>query len=208
MQWSGLSSLHGVSVLGYHILVCGIQIICPSQIRTGKLKLCTLSTILKLMLKSYANTATRYDVRKILAPDLTLDMAKYKEYSQIYLTPTFALQYGLSFASIISVISHTWLNHSKEIVSRTKAAKTQPKDIHMRMMDKYKEVPQWWFFVMLVIMMGVGLASLLPYDMQLPAWGYFLAISMSLFFLVPIGMITAMTASSPSRSSRSSTVAD
>jgi hypothetical protein len=120
-------------------------------------------------------------------------MAKYKSYSPIYLSTTFALQYGLSFASISAVLVHTWLFHGPEIWSRFRQAKNHPKDIHMRMMESYKEVPQWWFLVMLAIMMGIGLGSTLPYDMQLPAWGYFLAIGMSAFFLLPIGIITAIT---------------
>jgi hypothetical protein len=120
-------------------------------------------------------------------------MAKYKDYSQIYLSPSFALQYGLSFASIVSVITHTYLFHGKEIWSRFRTNKNQSKDIHMKMMESYKEVPQWWFLVVLLIMIGVGLGSLLPYDMQLPVWAYFMAIAMSAFFLLPIGMISAIT---------------
>ena len=88
---------------------------------------------------SYDNTATKYNVSRILTPDYTLDLQKYEEYSPLFLSTTFALTYGLSFASIISVIVHTYLYHGKELWYRFKAARSQEDDIHMKMMKKYKE---------------------------------------------------------------------
>jgi OPT family oligopeptide transporter len=94
---------------------------------------------------SYDNTGAAYNVSRIITPQYTLDDAKYKEYSPLFLSTTFALQYGLSFATIISVIVHTGLFHWREIWYRAKAARTQEDDIHMRLMKKYKEAPDWWY---------------------------------------------------------------
>jgi OPT family small oligopeptide transporter len=89
---------------------------------------------------SYDNTGKAYDVHKIITPEYTLDMAKYKAYSPLFLSTTFALQYGLSFACIIAVIVHTGLFHWKEIAIRAKAARKQDEDIHLRLMKRYPEV--------------------------------------------------------------------
>jgi hypothetical protein len=102
----------------------------------------------------------------------------------LFLSTTFALQYGLSFASIVAVIIHTGLFHGKEIWARFKSARSEPKDIHGRLYEKYDEVPQWWFAGMFVVMLGVGLVSILKYDMQLPVWAFFLAILIAGFFMV------------------------
>ena len=49
---------------------------------------------------SYDNTGNEYDVSRILTPEHTFDIAKYKAYSPLILSTTFALAYGLSFASV------------------------------------------------------------------------------------------------------------
>jgi OPT family small oligopeptide transporter len=89
---------------------------------------------------SYDNTGKVYDVHKIITPEYTLDLKKYQEYSPLFLSTTFALQYGLSFATIISVMVHTALFHRKDIWYRMKAARNQEDDVHMRLMKKYPEV--------------------------------------------------------------------
>ena len=49
---------------------------------------------------SYDNTGSPYDVSQILTPEGTFDIDKYQAYSPLFLSTTFALSYGLSFASI------------------------------------------------------------------------------------------------------------
>lgn len=49
---------------------------------------------------SYDNTGALYDVTRIITPEGTFDEEKYKAYSPLFLSTTFALAYGLSFASV------------------------------------------------------------------------------------------------------------
>ncbi len=49
---------------------------------------------------SFDNTGNAYDVTRILTPEGTFDPDKYKAYSTLFLSTTFALSYGLSFASV------------------------------------------------------------------------------------------------------------
>jgi hypothetical protein len=133
---------------------------------------------------SYDNTASEYDVSKILNPDFSLNLAKYKEYSPIFLSTTFALQYGLSFAATIALVTHTSLYHGKDIWKRIRNTNPEPKDIHNKLIDKYPEVPLWWFSVLLAIMVAIGFVTVLVWDTQLPWWGYVLALAIAAFFLV------------------------
>jgi OPT family oligopeptide transporter len=144
---------------------------------------------------SYDNTGSPYVVRKILNKNFELDLQKYKDYSPIFLSTTFALQYGLSFATIIAVVVHTALFHGKEIWNTARKSRKMPKDIHMRLMEAYREVPQWWFLGMFAIMVGLGLWTCLGYDTKLPWWGYVLAIVIAAAWMIPIGMIYAITVS-------------
>lgn len=50
---------------------------------------------------SFDNTGKTYDVSKIInLGDSSLNLFKYQGYSPLFLSTTFAISYGLSFASI------------------------------------------------------------------------------------------------------------
>jgi hypothetical protein len=113
-----------------------------------------------------------------------LDLEQYKEYSPIFLSTTFALQYGLSFAATVALITHTALYHGKDLWARLFNSNSEPKDIHNKLIEKYPPVPVWWFMTLMACMMTIGLVTCLVWESQLPWWGYFLAIALAAFFLV------------------------
>lgn len=88
---------------------------------------------------TFDNTQSQYNVTKIMGPNFSFDEAKYKRYSPLFLAPTFALNYGLSFASLTASIVHTIVFHGKEVWYRFRTARKQEPDVHMRLMSKYKE---------------------------------------------------------------------
>ncbi|KAI7228699.1 OPT family small oligopeptide transporter [Hortaea werneckii] len=93
---------------------------------------------------TFDNTQSQYDVSKILGPGFSFDLVKYKKYSPMFLAPTFALNYGLSFAALIASIVHTIVYHRSELWARFRLARKQePNDVHMRLMSKYREAPDW-----------------------------------------------------------------
>ncbi len=94
---------------------------------------------------TYDNTGAAYNTTRVLTPAFTLDEAAYKAYSPLFLSTTFALSYGLSFASIASLIVYTYLHHSRAIWQQFKNSTTEKPDIHMKLMKKYKEAPTWWY---------------------------------------------------------------
>ena len=58
---------------------------------------------------------------------------------------TFALAYGLSFATITSLIVYTYLHHGTTIWKQYRNSSEEEPDIHMKLMRKYKEAPTWWY---------------------------------------------------------------
>lgn len=69
-------------------------------------------------------------------------------------------------------------------------------DIHTRLMRKnYKPVPQWWFYLLLIIVVGLALVACQGFggQLQLPFWGVLLAVLLSLFFTLAVGVIVATT---------------
>jgi len=62
-------------------------------------------------------------------------------------------------------------------------------------MRAYKQVPTWWFIVILVLNIGLSIYSCQYYNvsLQLPWWGVLLACVIAFFFTLPIGIIAATT---------------
>ncbi|KAL9021704.1 MAG: hypothetical protein Q9185_001068 [Variospora sp. 1 TL-2023] len=63
----------------------------------------------------FDNTGKPYDVSRILTPDFLFDHEKYEAYSKVYLPITYALAYGVQFAGLSALITHTACWYGKEI---------------------------------------------------------------------------------------------
>ncbi|KAL8707200.1 MAG: hypothetical protein Q9220_007733 [cf. Caloplaca sp. 1 TL-2023] len=63
----------------------------------------------------FDNTGKPYDVSRILTPDFLFDREKYDAYSKVYLPITYALAYGVQFAGLSALVTHTACWYGKEI---------------------------------------------------------------------------------------------
>ena len=84
----------------------------------------------------------------------------------------------------------------REIWDQSKQSFKEKKiDIHTRLMRRYKEVPEWWFWCILAINISVTIFACEYYidQLQLPWWGVLLACSVAIIFTLPIGILTAIT---------------
>jgi hypothetical protein len=63
----------------------------------------------------FDNTGHVYDVSKILTPDFLFDKEAYQNYSRVFLPITYVLSYGLQFAALASLLTHTACWHGKDI---------------------------------------------------------------------------------------------
>ena len=84
---------------------------------------------------------------KVINPDATLNVELYEAYSPLFLSTTFALAYGLSFASITATLMHTFLYFRKQIWVQSRRSMSEQPDIHARLMSKYPQVPEWWYMM-------------------------------------------------------------
>lgn len=143
--------------------------------------------------RTFDNTGARYNVSRILTADFEFDEEAYKNYSPMFLAPTFFLNYGLSFATLMASLVHTVLNHREEIWHRFRTAQDQEPDVHMTMMKKYKEAPDWWYASVWICAMALGLATVLAYPSQLTWWGFIVSCLIAFIFIIPLAMIYGMT---------------
>lgn len=68
-------------------------------------------------------------------------------------------------------------------------------DIHAKLMKSYKQVPEWWFLVLLIgsIVVSLLLCFVWKADVQLPWWGMLFAFALAIVVTLPIGVIQATT---------------
>ncbi|RDL31333.1 Uncharacterized protein BP5553_09542 [Venustampulla echinocandica] len=86
----------------------------------------------------FDNTGNIYDVSKILTPDFLFDREAYKSYSRVYLPITYVLSYGLQFAALASLLSHTACWHGKDIWKQWKASLNE---VGMESKGSYEAIP-------------------------------------------------------------------
>lgn len=123
---------------------------------------------------SYDNTGSRYNVSKVLDDSFEFDLAKYKSYSPLFLGTTFALSYGLSFAAITSVMVHVLLFHGKQIWRQFQnTSLNREDDIHMKLNRVYKEVPDWWYVALGVVMFGMAIGTCEGWETRLVRSGFY-----------------------------------
>ncbi|RAL15004.1 small oligopeptide transporter, OPT family [Aspergillus homomorphus CBS 101889] len=142
---------------------------------------------------SYDNTGAKYNVSRILTPEFTLDLKAYQEYSPLFLSTTFALSYGLSFATIVALLVNTGLFHGSELWVRFRNFGKEEEDVHGRLMARFKPVPLWWYGAVMVAMIAIGLGLVLGYPTHLSWWAFFVALIIAVIWYVPIGIIQAST---------------
>ncbi|XP_047337567.1 oligopeptide transporter 7-like [Impatiens glandulifera] len=148
----------------------------------------------------FKSNGTKYNISSIVDSNFHLNLESYEEQGPLYLSTFFAMTYGVGFAALTATIMHVFLFHGREIWDQTKASlKDKGMDIHTRLMSRYNQVPEWWFWAMLVGNIGVTIFACEYYNeqLQLPWWGVVLACAIAFVFTLPIGIITAITNQSP-----------
>ncbi|KAG8415522.1 hypothetical protein J3458_009364 [Metarhizium acridum] len=143
--------------------------------------------------KNFDRYAKSYNTSRILAPDFTVNETAYQQYSPILLGPTFSLSYGLGFAALISTIMHIILFYGRDVWSRAKNSQHDEPDVHMKLMRKYKEAPEWWFMCIFAISFAFGMIACQVWETHLPWWAYIVCILIGAVLFIPIGMVQAIT---------------
>ncbi|KAL5518599.1 hypothetical protein ACEPAH_282 [Sanghuangporus vaninii] len=141
---------------------------------------------------TFDNTGMTYDVTAVLQ-DGVFNEELYKAYSPLFMPITYVLSYAVTFASFTSVIVHTYLWYRRDIVVQTRRSLRDNRDVHSRLMAIYPEVPHYWYALLGLGAFGMAVASVRAWDTKLPVWALIVAVLLALVFVVPAGIIRAMT---------------
>ena len=171
--------------------------------------------------KPWDHFGKRYNVTSIIDDNGIFDGEKYQAYSPPFLSAANIVVYMFFFAVYSATVAYGILYHRHEIMlgfrdigESVKAwwarlrSKTDPDaaaraeardldrnalDVHNRLMKSYKEVPEWWYMITLVISVIIGMVGIGVYPTNTTPWVVLYGIALCLVFVVPIGIIAAMT---------------
>ncbi|KAI3445818.1 hypothetical protein Pfo_002483 [Paulownia fortunei] len=141
----------------------------------------------------------KYNISAIVNDKFELDLQNYEEQGRIHLSMFFALTYGFGFATIASTLTHVGCFYGREIYARFRASYKEKEDIHTRLMRRYKDIPSWWFYILLAVTLAASLilCIFLNNQVQMPWWGLIFASAIAFIFTLPISIITATTNQTP-----------
>ncbi|KAG9068981.1 hypothetical protein KI688_009871 [Linnemannia hyalina] len=143
----------------------------------------------------FLEDGTPYNKSMILDNNV-LSPEKYREYGPVRMDSFFALTYGVGFAGLTATVVHVVLYNGKEMVARWKSARAENEDIHSRLMRVYPEVPDWWYISLFVISLALSLFTCQQYNFM-PWWAVLLAMAIAIFFVLPVGIVQAVTNQQP-----------
>ncbi|AOW06920.1 OPT oligopeptide transporter protein-domain-containing protein [Yarrowia lipolytica] len=151
----------------------------------------------------YDNTGKKFKVTKILT-DYVFDEEKYKNYSPPYYSAANLVTYGAFFAIYpLSFVYTVLCNYEMMWVAIRDTALAMKnfrrsnyeglEDPFSRHMKKHKEVPDWWFYVILLIMFGLSIALVEHWPTNTPVWVIVLCLGLVFVFIIPFTLFLSFT---------------
>jgi OPT family oligopeptide transporter len=140
----------------------------------------------------FDNTGHQYNLSAIVNNN-AFDQAKYEQYSPMFLPITYIVTYGTIFATYPAMLVHTSLWYGKDIARQFRRSLKDERDIHSRLMSKYPEVPHWWFLTLGIVSLIMCIIAIEVCHTDLPIWAFFLALVFALVFVLPLGILQAIT---------------
>ncbi|KAK9475999.1 OPT oligopeptide transporter protein-domain-containing protein [Lipomyces japonicus] len=148
------------------------------------------------------NTGAAYNVQKVITDGL-LDEKKYQKYSPPYYSAGSLLNTGANYffhtIAVTAIFMKEWkvlYQCFKDVIqdfrepSRSNYSRFH--DTHSRMMSKYKEVPDWWFYFVLVGGFALTVAAVAGYPTQTKVPAILISYGVTIVCLIPIVLLASI----------------
>lgn len=206
LDWAGISAYHGSPLVapwssivnvavGFIMFIYIILPLCYWKYNTFDARKFPIFSN-----QLFTSSGQKYDTTKILTKDFQLNIPAYDSYSKLYLSPLFALSIGSGFARFTATLTHVALFNGRDIWRQSRRAVQNVKlDVHSKLMKAYKEVPDWWFYILLIgsVVLSLLMSFVWKETVQLRWWGMLFAFALAWLVTLPIGVIQATTNQQP-----------
>lgn len=87
--------------------------------------------------------------------------------------------------------SIVWYRH--DIIRQFRRSIRDERDVHSRLMSIYPDIPQWWYAAVGISSFALAIGATHIIDTDLPVWAIVVAFLLGMVFIIPIGILRAMT---------------
>ncbi|KAF9929028.1 hypothetical protein FBU30_001937 [Linnemannia zychae] len=146
----------------------------------------------------YYTNGTYFQIEPFLNADFSLNETLYEAGPPVTMTPMYALGFFYSFIALAACVTHVICFYGTEIMTSWRSAiGSKDEDIHTRLMRVYPEMPQLWYAIFYIVMLGLSIMVCEVYGLQLPWWGVLVACGIAWMLTLPICAMAAITGFSP-----------
>lgn len=144
---------------------------------------------------TYDHTGAIYNVSRVIDhKTLDFNTTAYHDYSPMYISMSYSLSYALSFAAVTAMIVYTALWNGKDIIAKLRNSRAGGEDVHKRLMNAYREVPDWWYGVLTAVVVGLGILTIRYWPTELPVWGFIVfCFGLGALLIIPEGILEGTT---------------
>ncbi|KAI8914276.1 OPT oligopeptide transporter protein-domain-containing protein [Gorgonomyces haynaldii] len=145
----------------------------------------------------------KVDSTSLLDKQYNLNQTFYDNNKPFFLTASFSTNYFTSFINLGAILSHIGLWYGKDLMKQVKDLLQNKrldegqKDIHNELMKAYNDIPEWMYGVYLVGMFIIVSIVTQVTPFKLPIWGPIFGFIIALIYVVPIGILTAVSGYTP-----------
>ncbi|GAA5808032.1 hypothetical protein MFLAVUS_001414 [Mucor flavus] len=143
------------------------------------------------------STSVIYPQHQVLNADNSLNHTLLEEVGRPQFATSFAVNYIFVNFAVAATITHVALFYGKQIWTSFRTLKSKiasgDVDIHMKLMQAYEEVPNWWYYIVFVCGTALNIGIAYANHSQLPWWGVIFAIVLSSILSLPLNLIAAVT---------------
>jgi hypothetical protein len=144
---------------------------------------------------AYDRFGRTYNITRILdSTGRRFSLSNYEDYSALYLPGPYAIVYLLAFTVSTALLVHTALYHSRRIYNGMKRVQTEEEDVHARLMRSYPEVPDSWYASICLVFFTIAIVTIEVWPTDMPVWALALSVLVPVIYLIPCGLIYAVTA--------------
>ncbi|ORZ36546.1 OPT oligopeptide transporter protein-domain-containing protein [Catenaria anguillulae PL171] len=115
----------------------------------------------------------------------------YQQRAPIHMSPFFLVSYFANFATLPAALVHTIVWYGRDIVARFRASNEDENDIHCKLIDKYQEVPDTWYYGFFLATFALMLVTGEFSELSFPWWCTIFATVLALVSTIPIAVVLA-----------------
>jgi len=143
----------------------------------------------------YDRFGAKYNITRILdSTGRRFSLSNYEAYSALYLPGPYAIVYLLAFALSTALLVHTILYHARTVYNGIKRVQIEEEDVHAKLMRAYPEVPDSWYATICLVFFLTAIVTIEVWPTDMPVWALALSVVVPALYLIPCGLIYAVTA--------------